>query len=262
MASVIDRIRESMQYVKSSQGRMEKFNAMIARVGLACKNHPSLDVPTRWNSTYLMLESSLPFRAAFEALKETDKDYKSAPSASEWEMAEAICHLLGAFYTATKKISGRTYPTSHMYFYEVWNVKQIKEKEVISENPTIVAMVKEMEEKWMKYFEESFLTSSFGGGAEKYLTKVNSAMKILFAEYSSKYENTSDEGDEVAEEDVPAEAAFSNAGRIITTQRSSLTPSTVETLMCLEDWFRAADRQKAESTVGDRVDDQNDAGKT
>ena len=52
MASVVDRIRESVQYVKSSQGRMEKFNAMIARVGLACKNHPSLEVPTRWNSTY------------------------------------------------------------------------------------------------------------------------------------------------------------------------------------------------------------------
>ena len=63
-----------MQYVKSSHGRMEEFDAMTARVGLACKNHPSLDVPTRCNSTYLMLESSLPFRAAFEALKETDKD--------------------------------------------------------------------------------------------------------------------------------------------------------------------------------------------
>lgn len=97
MASVVDRIGESVQYVKSSQGRMERFDEMIAQVGLACKNHPSVDVPTRWNSMYLMLESSLPFRAAFESLKEPDKDYKFAPSASEWEMAEAIFHLLGAF---------------------------------------------------------------------------------------------------------------------------------------------------------------------
>ncbi|XP_037483250.1 zinc finger BED domain-containing protein RICESLEEPER 2-like [Triticum dicoccoides] len=266
-------------------------------------------------------------------------------------MAEAICHLLGAFYTATKKISGRTYPTSHLYFYEVWNVKQIMEREVVSENPTIVAMVKEMEKKWIKYFEESFLTSclpvifdprykyeyvdfrltaTFGGGAEKYLTQVNSAMKILFAEYASEFGNISDEGDEVVEEDgegtlddwdkhlrlkrshnsnelqryleedlfprrrkldilkwweihcpkypvlaaiardmlavsastVPAEAAFSNAGRIITEQRSSLTPSTVETLMCLEDWYRATARQKAEPTVGDHGGDQEDAGTT
>ena len=61
---------------------------------------------------------------------------------------------------------------------------------------------------------------------------------------------------------VPAEVAFSNAGRIITEQRSSLTPSTVETLMCLEDWFRAADRQKAEPTVGDHDGDQEDVGTT
>ena len=76
MASVVDRIRDLVQYVRSSQGRMEKFNAMIGQVGLACKNHPSLDVPTRWNSTYLMLESSLPFIATFEVLKEAGKDYK------------------------------------------------------------------------------------------------------------------------------------------------------------------------------------------
>ena len=202
-------------------------------------------------------------------------------------------------------------------------MKQVMEKEVLNENPTIVAMVKEMEKKWIKYFEESFLTSclpvifdprykyeyvdfrpttAFGGGAEKYLTMVKNAMKILFAEYASEFGNTSDEGGELAEKDVEdtlddwdkhlrlkrshnsnelqryleedlfprrqkldilkyweihspkypvlaaiardilavsAEAAFSNAGRIITEQRSSLTPSTIEMLMCLEDWLRA-----------------------
>ncbi|KAE8817941.1 zinc finger bed domain-containing protein ricesleeper 2-like [Hordeum vulgare] len=137
-------------------------------------------------------------------------------------MAEAICHLLGALYTSTKKISGRTYPTSHLYFYEVWNVKQIMEKEVLSENPTIIAMVKEMEKKWIKYFEESFLAScvlvifdpmykyeyvdfqliaAFGDHAEKYLTHVQSVMKTLFAEYASELKNTCDEGEELAQED-------------------------------------------------------------
>lgn len=38
-------------------------------------------------------------------------------------------------------------------------MKQIMEKEVLSENPTIISMVKEMEKKWIKYFEESFLAS-------------------------------------------------------------------------------------------------------
>ena len=38
-------------------------------------------------------------------------------------------------------------------------MKQVMEKEVLNKNPTIVSMVKEMEKKWIKYFEESFLTS-------------------------------------------------------------------------------------------------------
>ena len=97
MALGVDRMRESVKYINSCQGRREKFDGMTVWVGLACKNHPSLDVPTRWNSTYLMLESSLPFRATFEVLKEAGKDYEFAHSAIEWEMAGAICHLLGAF---------------------------------------------------------------------------------------------------------------------------------------------------------------------
>lgn len=61
---------------------------------------------------------------------------------------------------------------------------------------------------------------------------------------------------------MPAKAAFSNAGRVITEHRSSLSPSTVETLMCLEDWLRSADSQKVELTVGDHGGDQDVAGTT
>ena len=60
MALVVDRIRESVNHIMRSQGRMEKFDEMTVQVELACKNHPLLDVPTRWNLMYLMLESSLP----------------------------------------------------------------------------------------------------------------------------------------------------------------------------------------------------------
>ncbi|KAE8790168.1 hypothetical protein D1007_35495 [Hordeum vulgare] len=212
-------------------------------------------------------------------------------------------------------------------------------------------MVKEMEKKWVTYFEESLLTScesvifharykyeyvdfhltvAFGGDAEKYLTKVRNAMKIRFAEYAPLFENTSHESDGLVEEDVEgplddwdkylrfkisqnwnelewyheedlfprrqkldimkwweihspkyqvlaaiardiltvsvstarAEAAFRNVGRIITDQRSSLSPSIVETLMCLKDWLQSADRQKAKPALGDNGGDQDDAGTT
>lgn len=46
MDTMIDNIRNSVKYVKSSQSRKEKFEEIIAQVGLFEK-HPSLDVATR-----------------------------------------------------------------------------------------------------------------------------------------------------------------------------------------------------------------------
>ena len=61
---VIDNVRESVKYIKSSQSRKEKFEEIIAEMGIYC-SRPSLDVPTRWNSTCDMLESAFPFQEAF-----------------------------------------------------------------------------------------------------------------------------------------------------------------------------------------------------
>ena len=39
---------------------------------------------------------------------------------------------------------------------------------------------------------------------------------------------------------VPSESAFSTGGRVISDYRSSLSCSTVEMLICLQDWFKVA----------------------
>lgn len=43
---------------------------------------------------------------------------------------------------------------------------------------------------------------------------------------------------------VPSEAAFSSGGRIVSDYRSSLSCSTVEALICLQDWLRTDDLEK------------------
>jgi hypothetical protein len=65
MNCVVDNIRESVKFIRSSQSRQELFDKMVAKVGIKCKHHPSLDVSTRWNSTFLMLQSTLPRRKVF-----------------------------------------------------------------------------------------------------------------------------------------------------------------------------------------------------
>ncbi|KAL6623219.1 hypothetical protein ACP70R_033098 [Stipagrostis hirtigluma subsp. patula] len=90
MGSATSSIRESVKYIRSSVPRKERFEEIIVQVGTSAEKRPSLDVPTRWNSTYLMLESSLKHRTAFESLKSQDPSYKDAPTAAEWKMADRL----------------------------------------------------------------------------------------------------------------------------------------------------------------------------
>ncbi|KAL4365811.1 hypothetical protein AHAS_Ahas07G0143400 [Arachis hypogaea] len=55
----ITRIHNAVKYVKSSPMRCESFKACIERESINYKGLVSLDVETRWNSTYLMLETAL-----------------------------------------------------------------------------------------------------------------------------------------------------------------------------------------------------------
>ena len=158
MKCVIDNIRESVKYVKSSQSRLDKFKEVVARVGISCAL-PSNDVPTRWNSTYLMLESAFPFRKAFHTLGKEDRNYKFSPSSIEWRRAETICSMLKVFHTATQVVSGSTYPTSNLYFHQVWNVKILLEKEASRKDVVIKSMVEAMQEKFDKYWIESYLAN-------------------------------------------------------------------------------------------------------
>ena len=52
---LLHNIRESVRYVKASQTRIQAFAACVERVGILGGSGLSLDIATRWNSTYEML---------------------------------------------------------------------------------------------------------------------------------------------------------------------------------------------------------------
>ncbi|KAK2642793.1 hypothetical protein Ddye_024556 [Dipteronia dyeriana] len=68
-------IRNTMKYVKSSPSRLDRFKKTVAHEKIGTKGLVVLDVPTRWNSTYLTLESAVKLRKAFERMGEEDLHY-------------------------------------------------------------------------------------------------------------------------------------------------------------------------------------------
>ncbi|KAK2641400.1 hypothetical protein Ddye_023163 [Dipteronia dyeriana] len=71
----ISKIHNVVRYVRGSPARLYKFKSCAEREKISSKKPLYLDVPTRWNSTYLMLESAEKFQKAFERLEDHDTQY-------------------------------------------------------------------------------------------------------------------------------------------------------------------------------------------
>ena len=61
----VTKMREAVRYVKFSPNRNQTFRNFMERLGMESKSILSLDVLTRWNSTYLMLETAENFEKVF-----------------------------------------------------------------------------------------------------------------------------------------------------------------------------------------------------
>jgi hypothetical protein len=58
---------------------------------------PTVHVLTRWNSTYLMINSAIPYKKAFDYLSMQDSDYTFCPTSAEWAELEAMKEFLSIF---------------------------------------------------------------------------------------------------------------------------------------------------------------------
>jgi hypothetical protein len=105
ISSIVHNIRESVKYIKSSQARKEKFEEVAVQVGVPLGKQPTLDVSTRWNSTFFMIQSAYPYWRVFDELGKQDKIYTNTPTSMEWERSRLVCTLLETFADATELLS-------------------------------------------------------------------------------------------------------------------------------------------------------------
>ena len=127
----VARVHETVRYVKSLPNRNKTFRIFMERLGMESKSLLCLDVPTRWNSTYLMLETAKNFEKVFLRMDFEDDGYLSyfrtkeysgglgSPCMSDFQNCRAFVTFLRLFYNATKKFSSSLYVTSNAFFNEI-----------------------------------------------------------------------------------------------------------------------------------------------
>ncbi|KAL4566088.1 hypothetical protein LXL04_030198 [Taraxacum kok-saghyz] len=71
----VKKIRTIVKYVRSSPARLLKFKSSVEEEKIESKSLVCMDVDTRWNSTFFMLESAVKFKKAFSNLLLKDSNF-------------------------------------------------------------------------------------------------------------------------------------------------------------------------------------------
>ena len=132
----VAKVREAVRYVKSSPNRNQTFRSFMERLGMESNSLLCLDVPTRWNSTYLMLEIAKKFEKVFLRMDFEDDGFSSyfrtredsdglgSPCMSDFQNCRTFVTFLRLFYNATKKFSGSLYVTSVAFYDEIFVIQE------------------------------------------------------------------------------------------------------------------------------------------
>uniref|UniRef100_A0A803QGS4 BED-type domain-containing protein n=1 Tax=Cannabis sativa TaxID=3483 RepID=A0A803QGS4_CANSA len=150
---------------RSSPARLKRFREACTDANVESKALLCLDVVTRWNSTYMMLEAALKFKSVFKYM-EGDAYYikyfeeervngeklDGPPEASDWSNAEVFVNFLKSFYELTLKFSGSLYVTSNLFFQEILQVRVELNDMKASKDELISKMAASMQLKFNKYW--------------------------------------------------------------------------------------------------------------
>ena len=67
--NLVKRVREAIRYVRNSPARLHKFKEFTDLIGCESNCALSLYMPTRWNSTHVMLKNACLFNKVFKNMR-------------------------------------------------------------------------------------------------------------------------------------------------------------------------------------------------
>ncbi|KAG4941802.1 hypothetical protein JHK87_045673 [Glycine soja] len=202
---LINKIRDSVKYVKISELHEEKFLELKRHLQVPSERSLFIDDQIHWNRSYQMLVAASELKEVFSCLDTSDPDYKGAPpSMQDWKLVEILCSYLKPLFDAANILTTTTHPTTIAFFHEVWKLQLDAARAVTSEDPFISNLNKIMSEKIDKYWRECSLvlalavvmdprfkmklvefsfTKIYGEDAHFYIRTVDDGIQELFHEY-------------------------------------------------------------------------------
>jgi hypothetical protein len=155
-------IRAAVRYIKNGTSRLVKFKEIAEEEKVDSKAFLKLDVPTRWNYTYLMLNAAIVYGKVFLRLADDDtnyvidlseaKDGLGHPDEDYWENAKKMAQFLKHFHDLTVCISSSLQVTSNTFFHDIGEVCLLIQEWLSSEDNLQVSMGDRMKEKFDKYW--------------------------------------------------------------------------------------------------------------
>ncbi|XBI28102.1 hypothetical protein VPH35_052403 [Triticum aestivum] len=238
----VKRVRAAVKFVKNSPARITKFKKCAELEKLANKGFLSLDVCTRWNSTFLMLKAAATYEKVFVRYEEEDPYFAielngdkmpGVPQPEDWDNASKMAEFLEHFYKLTLRVSASNHCTSHIFFHQIADIIVLLRAWCGSGDPLRREMGERMLDKYNKYWADhkSFNILIFAAVAldpryklsnyikiatfemfgqingEEVWTKMNTTLTNLFQEYFKLYGPTEQE---VQPDDAPSFEEDSN----------------------------------------------------
>lgn len=158
----IDSFRDAISFINCSNQRIAAYKSFCVAMNVRPRKF-GLDMPVRWNSTYLMLKHILPYKSTLSVFLHT-QSHQSRSSSSrtqvrdpeltedDWVVGEKIFSFLEIFHKATVCLSGIYYPTSPMIVHNI--VEIATHLKAFENDPILRDAVVAMKSKFLKYWRE------------------------------------------------------------------------------------------------------------
>jgi hypothetical protein len=176
----VKRVRAAVRYVKNSPTRIAKFKECAELEKVDTKAFLNLDVSTRWNSTYFMLQAAVSYEKVFARYTDEDPYFAidllsdigrekglGVLEENDWDNARKMADFLGHFADLTTRVSASLHVTSNSFFHEIGEVNLLVKSWMDNDDGMQKAMAQRMKDKYDKYWGNWYEGETNKNGKEK-----------------------------------------------------------------------------------------------